>query len=59
MTEYSRIWTERSSKDPGLQITPEVSAEETQRLNWESAKFDADIRAEALANVRKNAARKR
>jgi DNA-binding XRE family transcriptional regulator len=53
MTEYSRIWTERNDQDPGLRITPEMSEEEKQRLNWESAKLDEDIRAEALAIVSK------
>jgi hypothetical protein len=41
---------ERRGQEPVFQITPETSAEERQRLNWASAKFEAEIRAKALAN---------
>jgi hypothetical protein len=52
--EEDRLWMERRGQEPAFQITPETRAEEQQRLNWASAKFEAEIRSEALANVAKN-----
>jgi hypothetical protein len=51
-TIENQRWMERRDQEPAFQITPEMSAEEKQKLNWASAKFEAEIRAEALANVR-------
>jgi transcriptional regulator with XRE-family HTH domain len=54
--EDDRIWMERRARgeDPLQRITPEMSAEEKQHLSWESARFEADIHAEALETVAKN-----
>jgi hypothetical protein len=50
--EEDRILMERGDKDPAFQITPETGEEEKQRLNWESAKFEAAVHAEALERIR-------
>jgi hypothetical protein len=54
--EEDRLWMEKRDQEPAFRITPEMSEEDIQRLNWESAKFEANIHAEAVANVAKNAA---
>jgi hypothetical protein len=55
--EEDRLWMERQDQEPAFRITPEMTEEEKQKLSWESVKFEADIRAKALANVAKTAAR--
>jgi transcriptional regulator with XRE-family HTH domain len=57
--EEDRLWMDRQGQEPSFQITSEMSDEEKQRLNWESVRFEADIRAEALANVAKKAKKPR
>lgn len=57
--EADRVWMERRDQNPAFQITAETTEKEKQRLNWESVRFEAEIRAEALANVAKNAAKQR
>jgi transcriptional regulator with XRE-family HTH domain len=54
--EEDRLWMERQDQEPAFQITPEMTEEEKQRLSWESVKFEAELRIEALANVAKKAA---
>jgi hypothetical protein len=52
-TIENQLWMERRDQEPAFQITPETGAEEKQRLNWESAKFEAEIHAEAMERVRR------
>jgi hypothetical protein len=53
MTEYVRIWDERGDQDPAGHGTKETTEDERRHLNWLAAKFDQDIRIEALKNVQK------
>lgn len=54
--EEDRLWMEKRDQEPAFRKTPEMSEEEKQSLSWESVKFEADLRAQALANVAKRAA---
>ncbi len=54
--EEDRLWMQKQDQEPVFRITPEMTDEEKQKLNWESLKFEADIRTQALANVAKKAA---
>jgi len=49
--ERERLWIQRQDQEPAFGITPEMDPAEKARLNAESAKFEEDLWAEALATV--------
>jgi hypothetical protein len=50
--EEDGLWMERQEQESTSQITPEMTEEEKQRLNWESIQFEGNLPSKAFANLR-------